>query len=108
MKRIACLLVLALPIAACAGTHESLEEQPVKQNNAQATEEVEASSAHAAPLWTSGEELARVCESGLANAAALRESIKKPLDKRTVNNTLISFNEMMKSLDEAASWASLT
>ena len=103
------LTLLALGSAACASGNPQLEEHPVKQNNAHTpTPEVQDEApATPVPVWTSAEELTKVCEGKLASAAALREAIKKAVDVRTVNNTLVSFNELMKSLDSASSWASL-
>jgi thimet oligopeptidase len=106
MKRIATVMVMAWCTASCAATNETLEEEPVKQSTAVSTPTPEADAAEV-PVWSSAVQLTSVCEESLARAAALRQAIKIPVETRTVNNTLISFNEMMKALDSASSWASL-
>ena len=110
MRRIATVMVMAWITSSCAATNETLEEKPVKQSAAESTNPFEASEetpTAPTPVWVSAAQLTSVCEEGLARAAALRQAIKIPVEKRTVNNTLVSFNEMMKALDSASSWSSL-
>lgn len=100
MKRIAITVLAAWTIASCAATESTLTEEPV-------TESTDETAQGEGPIWSSPEQVNRFCGDLLAKAAAQRQALKVSVPERTVGNTLDGFNEMMKSLDSASSWASL-
>ena len=104
MRRITCLLVVTWMATGCATTGGAAKEEPVKQSPVQANK---AKSADAGPIWSTPEGFTAFCDVALAEAASIREALKAPVKERTINNTLLSFNEMTKALDKASSWSSL-
>ena len=103
MKRIAITVVATWTIASCAATDSTLTEDPVTESTDSTSEGTGQSDG---PIWSSTDHVTAFCGDMMAHAAGLREALKRPVPERTVGNTLLGFNEMMKSLDSASSWAS--
>ncbi|MDP6943088.1 MAG: M3 family metallopeptidase, partial [Myxococcota bacterium] len=103
MTRIAYVTVAMWMATACATTTSTPTEKPMMQSRGETTQETPAATG---VIWENAERVTRFCDDALSRAAAQRAALKEPVKERTINNTLLGFNEMMKALDTASSWSS--